>query len=114
MLVRDIVGQLEFMKSNRLCHPLLSRSRTVRVNIHSLGHLGVGLPRYHPTRIMELVAAVVRSDDIHQQDIFSLFIKPIYSDFKRREHSPTKRQQEQDEPSILYIHTHTVTKQKFS
>lgn len=91
MFVRDVVGQLEFMKSNRLGHPLLTGGRAVRVDIHPLGHLGVGLARHHPAGIVELVAAVVRGHDVHQQDVFGFFIEAVYSHFERREHPPAER-----------------------
>ena len=51
MLVRDVVGEFEFVKGDDLLHPLLSRGRTVRVDVHPLGHLGVGLARYDPTAV---------------------------------------------------------------
>lgn len=91
MFVRDVVGQLEFMESNRLGHPLLAGGRAVRVDIHPLGHLGVGLARHHPAGIVELVAAVVRGHDVHQQDVFGFFIEAVYSHFERREHPPAER-----------------------
>ena len=91
VLVRDVVGQLEFMESNRLGHPLLAGGRAVRVDIHPLGHLRVGLARHHPAGVVELVAAVVRRHDVHQQDVLGFFIEPVYSHFERREHPPVER-----------------------
>lgn len=79
------------MESNRLGHPLLAGGRAVRMDIHPLGHLRVGLARHHPARVVELVAAVVCRHDVHQQDVFGFFIKPIYSHFERREHPPGER-----------------------
>lgn len=78
------------MESNRLGHPLLAGGRAVRVDIHPLGHLRVGLARHHPAGVVELVAAVVRRHDVHQQDVFGFFIEPVYSHFERREHPPAE------------------------
>lgn len=91
VFVRDVVGQLEFMESNRLGHPLLAGGRAVRVDIHPLGHLRVGLARHHPAGVVELVAAVVGRHDVHQQDVFGFFIQSVYSHFERREHPPAEK-----------------------
>lgn len=90
MFIRDVVGQFEFMESNRLGHPLLAGGRAVRVDIHPLGHLRVGLARHHPTGVVELVAAVVRGHDVQQQDVFGFFIQSVYPHFERREHPPAE------------------------
>ena len=91
MLVRNIVGELEFMKRNRLGHPLLPGGRAVRVDVHPLGHLGVRLARHHPAGVVELVAAVICCHYVHQQDIFGLFVEPVDADFEGREHSPERK-----------------------
>lgn len=88
VLVRDVVGQFEFMESNRLGHPLLASGRAVRVDVHPLGHLRVGLACHHPAGVVELVAAVVRGHDVQQQDVFGFFIQPVYPHLERREHPP--------------------------
>lgn len=79
------------MERNRLGHPLLAGRWAVRVDIHPLGHLRVGLARHHPAGVVELVAAVVRCYDVHEQNVFSFFIEPVYSHFERREHPPAER-----------------------
>ena len=48
MLVRDVVGQLELVEGDNLLHPLLTRGRAVRVDVHPLGHLRVRLPSHNP------------------------------------------------------------------
>ena len=48
MLVRDVVGELEFMEGDDLLHPLLPRRRAVWVDVHALWHLRVGLASHHP------------------------------------------------------------------
>lgn len=88
MLVGDIISQLEFMKCNRLRHPLLPCGRAVRMDVHSFGHLRVGFPSYHPTRVVELVAAVVSRDYIHKKDILGFLIKPIDTNFEWGKHPP--------------------------
>lgn len=88
MFIRDVVGQLELVEGYRLGHPLLSGGRAVRVDVHPLGHLRVGLPRHHPAGVVELVAAVVGRHDVHQQDVFGFFIQAVYSHFEWGEHPP--------------------------
>lgn len=88
MFIRDVVGQFEFMESNRLGHPLLASGRAVRVDVHPLGHLRVGLACHHPAGVVELVAAVVRGHDVQQQDVFGFFIQSVYPHLERREHPP--------------------------
>lgn len=88
MLIRNIVGEFEFMKSDGLAHPLLSFGRAVRVDVHALWHLWVSLPRHHPAGVVKLVAAVINSNDVHQQDILCRFIQPVYPHFERRKHPP--------------------------
>ena len=48
MLVGDVVGELELVEGDDLLHPLLPRGRAVRVDVHALRHLRVGLARHHP------------------------------------------------------------------
>ena len=48
MLVGDVVGELELVEGDDLLHPLLPRRRAVRVDVHALRHLRVGLARHHP------------------------------------------------------------------
>ena len=49
MLVRQIVGQLQLVEGDNLLHPLLPRGGAVRVDVHSLRHLGVRLARNQPS-----------------------------------------------------------------
>ncbi|KAG7214999.1 hypothetical protein INR49_022900 [Caranx melampygus] len=62
------------------CSPVAG---AVRVDIHPLGHLGVGLARHHPAGVVELVAAVVRRHDVHQQDVLGLLIQAVDPHFER-------------------------------
>ena len=48
MLVRQVVGQLELVEGDHLLHPLLPCRRAVRVDVHALWHLRVGLARDDP------------------------------------------------------------------
>lgn len=49
VLVRDVVGQFQFMEGNDFLHPLLARCWTVGMDVHSLGHFGIGFAGHHPT-----------------------------------------------------------------
>ena len=48
MLVGDVVSELELVEGDDLLHPLLPRRRAVRVDVHALWHLRVGLSRDDP------------------------------------------------------------------
>ena len=65
MLVGDVVGEFELVKGHRPAHPLITGQRRVRMNVHSLWHLGVGLAGDHPARIVKLVAAIVHRHNVH-------------------------------------------------
>ena len=49
MLVGDVVGELELVEGDDFLHPLLSGRRAVRVDVHALRHLRVGLAGNHPS-----------------------------------------------------------------
>ena len=91
VLVGDVVGELELVERDDLLHPLLARRRTVRMDVHPLGHLGVRLARHHPSAVfnrivshfttgseiemkntlpvVKLVPVVVRSDNVEEQNV---------------------------------------------
>ena len=48
VLVRDVVGELELVERDDLLHPLLSGGRAVRVDVHALRHLRIGLASHDP------------------------------------------------------------------
>lgn len=91
MLIQNIIGEFEFMKSNRLAHPLLSFRWAFRVDVHVLWHLWVSLPRNCPLGVLKLVAAVIDSNNVHKQDILCRFIQPIYPHFERWKHPPVAK-----------------------
>ena len=90
MFVRNVVGEFQFVESDNFGHPLFPSSRAVRVNVHSLRHFRISLSCYHPPGIVKFIATVIRSDNVHQQNIFGFFIQPRTPYFKWRKHSPTK------------------------
>ena len=56
VLVRYVVCKFEFMEGDNFLHPLFSSCRTVRMNVHSLGHLRVSFASNHPlTKIESLI-----------------------------------------------------------
>ena len=69
VLVGNVIGQFEFMEGHHLLHPLLARRGRVGMNIHPFGHFRIRLAGDHPAGIMELIAAVVNGDNIHEQDV---------------------------------------------
>ena len=48
VFVRQVVGEFELVEGDDLLHPLLAGVGAVRVDVHPLGHLGVGLPGHDP------------------------------------------------------------------
>jgi len=88
VFVGDVVGELEFVERDRFAHPLFPGRRRVRVNVHALGHLRVSLTGHQPTRVLEFVAAVVDSGDIHRQDVFTSTFQTAHLQLERRKHSP--------------------------
>ena len=53
VLVRDVVGQFEFVEGDDFLHPLLARRRTVRMDVHPLRHLGIRFAGHHPAAAIE-------------------------------------------------------------
>ena len=49
VLVGNVVGQLELVERDDFLHPLLASRRTVRVDVHPLGHLRIGFASHHPS-----------------------------------------------------------------
>ena len=93
VLVRNIVGQLELVEGDDLAHPLLASRRGVRMDVHALGHFRVGLSRDHPSRVVELVAAVVNGNDINKHDVLGTFVEARDFHFERRKHTSATRKQ---------------------
>lgn len=48
LIIKLIVGQFEFIKTDNLPHPGVSRCQWVRVNIDPRRHRSVGISGYHP------------------------------------------------------------------
>jgi len=92
VLVGNVVSQLEFVKIDDFRHPLFTSSRTVRVNVHPLWHFGVGLPCHHPAGVMKFISAVVGRNNVHQENIFGLFVQTSAPHFERGEHSPVTKE----------------------
>ena len=90
MLVRQVVGQLQLVEGDHLLHPLLSSCGAVRVDVHPLRHLGVRLPSHDPPTVMELVAEIVRRDDVEQEDVLGLRVEAGHAELHLREHLPAK------------------------
>ena len=90
MLVRQVVGELQLVEGDHLLHPLLSCRRAVRVDVHPLRHLGIGLPCHDPSTVVELVAEVVGRDDVEEEDVLRLRVQPRHAELHLREHLPAQ------------------------
>jgi len=88
VLVGDVVCQLELVERHSPAHPLFTRQRRVGVDVHSLGHLGVGLAGDHPARVVELVAAVVDGHDVHHHHVLAAPLQTTHLHLERRKHPP--------------------------
>ena len=56
VLVRNVVGEFQFVESDNFGHPLFPSSRAVRVDVHSLRHFRISLSCYHPPGIVKFIA----------------------------------------------------------
>ena len=90
VFVRDVVGELQLVERDRFAHPLLAGRWRVRVYVHALGHLRVGLAGDQPTRVLELVAAVVDSSDVHRQDVLASTFQAGHLHLEWRKHTPVQ------------------------
>ena len=88
VLVLNVVGELELVERDDLGHPLLAGGGRVRMNVHALLHLGVGLARHYPARVVKLVATVVGRHDVHEQYVLGPLLQAAHSHFKCRKHAP--------------------------
>jgi len=88
VFVGDVVGELELMKRHGSAHPLITGQRGVRVDVHSLRHLGVRLTGHDPARVVELVPALVHWNNVHHEDVLAASLQPANLHLERREHSP--------------------------
>ena len=91
MFVRYVVCKFEFMKGDNFLHPLFSSCRTVRMNVHPLGHLRVSFASNNPSAVVELVSKVIRCNYVQQKNVFRLGIQPGHLELHLREHLPRRR-----------------------
>ena len=90
VLVGDVVGEFEFVERDRFAHPLFASRRRVRVDVHALRHLRVGLAGHQPAGVLEFVAAVVDGSDVHRQDVLTSTFQAADLHLERWKHSPTR------------------------
>lgn len=90
VLVRDVVGQFQFVEGNDFLHPLLARCWTVGMNVHSLGHFGIGFAGHHPTTVVEFVSVVVCGHNVQQQNVLGFRIESRHAEFHLRKHLPAR------------------------
>ena len=98
VLVQIVVGQFELVEGDHLFHPDGAGGRRVRVDVEPTGHVGLGLARHHPLRVVVLVAGVVHGHDVHQQDVLGVLLQARDAAAERRKH-PSEIQTEQAENS---------------
>ena len=91
MLVGQVVGELELVEGDNLLHPLLAGGRTVRMDVHPLGHLGVRLARHNPLTVVELVAEVVSGHDVEEEDVLGLGVEAGQAELHLGKHLPKEK-----------------------
>ena len=91
MLVGQVVGELELVEGDNLLHPLLAGGRTVRMDVHPLGHLGVRLARHNPPAVVELVAEVVGGHDVEEEDVLGLGVEAGQAELHLGKHLPKEK-----------------------
>lgn len=52
LIIQFIVGQFEFVETDHLSHPSVSRSQRIRVYINSWGDRGISIASHHPLGAM--------------------------------------------------------------
>ena len=90
MLVRKVVGELEFMKGDDLLHPLLPGGGAVRMDVHPLRHLGVRLPGHYPSAVVELVSKIVGGHNVQEKNVFCFRIQTGETKLHLGKHLPKK------------------------
>ena len=75
LLIRDIVGEFKLVKRYSFVHPLFACGRAVRMDVHTFGHLRVGLAGHNPLTVVKLVSKVVGGHNVKQQDVLGLLVQ---------------------------------------
>ena len=91
MFVGYVVCEFQFVEADNFLHPLLPSGRTVRVDVHPLGHLGVRLACHDPSAVVELVSEVVRSHHVQQQDVLGLGVQAGHFKLHLWKHLPRNK-----------------------
>lgn len=60
LIIQFIVGELEFVKTDHLSHPGVSRSQRIGVYINSWGHRGISIASHHPLGAMIHIPEIKR------------------------------------------------------
>ena len=91
VLVGNVVCEFEFLERDSFGHPLFARAGGIRMNVHPSRHLWIRLPRHHPAGIVELVAAFVHGDHIHEENVLGALVQSGDAHLERREHTSGAR-----------------------
>lgn len=85
LLVKLVVGELEFVEVNNGVHPVRAQGWGVRVNVEP-GRRALLLEALHPCRVLVLVAVFVDGCHVHEEDVMGgrVEVKELY--LERREH----------------------------
>jgi len=71
VFVGDVVSKLQLVKRHGSAHPLIAGQRGVRMDVHSLRHLGVRLTGHDPARVVKLVPTLVHWNNVHHEDVLA-------------------------------------------
>lgn len=89
--VQRIVGELDFAERHRLRVPVRAQGRTVGMQVHSLGGLGLCATRRNPLAAGELVAAVADGHHLQHQAVAGLLLQAGQVDAHRWKHSSAEK-----------------------
>jgi len=71
IVVHQIVGQLQLVKSDDVLHPLAASLRRVRMDVNATRQMRVSLSGDHPTGAVEgvTVALVIQGHEVHHEHV---------------------------------------------
>lgn len=88
VLARHVVGDLHAVEARAFGHPVLTGSWRLGMDVYRLRHFRIRLAREAPLRVVELVAVVVRGQDVHHNEVLAVFVQTADLHLEGRKHAP--------------------------
>lgn len=99
--VQCIVGQLDFIEEHRLCHPVRTQCRAVRMQVDATVALRLGPTGGHPLRARVLEAALANWHHLDHDTVVGVLVQAAEGGTQRREHATA----EGDKTQVLVLIT---------